>query len=184
MNWLEIIGFLLTIIGVVLSSYQLILAWPINIISPIVYVFIFFQSKLYGDMMLQFMFISLAIYGWINWSRVNLKPKAAIKKLKRSEVIYYLIFAVALSFMFYFLLKKYTNSDVPVWDGTLTALSVIASIMAAKKQIENWVIWIVVDIAYVFLYISKELEITALLYFVITLLAIYGFYKWKRELVK
>lgn len=184
MNWLEIIGFVLTILGVILSSSQLIWSWPINIISPIVYVFIFYKSKLYGDMSLQFMFIVLAIYGWINWARKSLRPKQAVSKTKTISVIFYSIIAALLSYLFYYLLINYTNSDVPVADAILTSLSVVASIMAAKKQIENWIIWIVVDIAYVFLYLNKSLAITAFLYGIITLLAVYGYSQWRKEIVK
>ncbi|MBK6835614.1 MAG: nicotinamide mononucleotide transporter [Bacteroidetes bacterium] len=184
MSWLEIIGFVLTILGVVLSSYQLIWSWPVNIISPIAYVFIFFQSKLYGDMALQFMFIALAIYGWINWSRKSLKPKQSVKKLNVVWCLIYFGISILLCALFYFLLKRYTNSDVPFADAVLTALSVVASIMAAKKQIENWIVWIAVDVAYVFLYLNKSLAITAILYGIITLLAVYAYFQWKKEIVK
>ncbi len=184
MNWLEIIGFILTIIGVLLSSYQLIWSWPINIISPIVYIFIFYKSKLYGDMSLQFMFIILAIYGWINWLRKTLKPKQAVTNINLFFLILYFVIAVALSFVFYYLLKNFTKSDVPFADAVLTSLSVVASIMTAKKQIENWLVWIAVDIAYVFLYLNKSLAITAVLYGIITLLAVHAYFQWKREIVK
>ncbi len=184
MSWLEIIGFVLTILGVILSSYQLILSWPINIISPIVYVFIFFQTKLYGDMALQFMFIGLAIYGWINWSRKKMKPKQSVSKTNPISLIIYLIIAILLSFVFYLLLKNFTNSDVPITDAVLSSLSVVASVMAAKKQIENWLVWITADIAYVFLYLNKSLIVTAILYGIITLLAVYAFFQWKKEIVK
>ena len=184
MNSLEIIGFVLTILGVILSSYQLILSWPINIISPIVYIFIFYKSKLYGDMLLQFMFIGLAVYGWINWSRKVMKPKQAVTKISVVFLLVYFLISVVLSFILYFLLIKFTNSDVPIADAILTSLSVSASIMAAKKQIENWLVWIVVDIAYVFLYYQKTLFVTAFLYGIITLLAAYAYFQWKKEIVK
>ena len=100
MSWLEIVGFILTILGVVLSSYQLIWSWPINIVSPVAYVFIFFQSKLYGDMALQFMFIGLAVYGWINWSRKTLKPKQAVKKINATSFIIYFGLALILTICF------------------------------------------------------------------------------------
>lgn len=184
MSWLEIVGFVLTILGVVLSSYQLIWSWPINIISPIVYVFIFFQSKLYGDMALQFMFITLAIYGWINWSRKTLRPKQAVTNISLGAFAIYFFIALILSVAFYYLLKNFTNSDVPFADSVLTPLGVVASVMAAKKQIENWIIWIAVDIAYVFLYVNKALIITAVLYGIITLLAVYAYFKWRKEIIK
>jgi nicotinamide mononucleotide transporter len=155
-----------------------------NIISPLVYLFIFFRSKLYGDMALQILFIALAVYGWINWSRVSLKPKKAVKKTSIFSAIVYFLISVILSFLFYVLLTKYTNSDVPITDAVLTALSVVASIMAANKQIENWLIWIAVDVAYVFLYIHKDLFVTAVLYSIITWLAVYAYFQWKKELVK
>ena len=135
-------------------------------------------------MLLQFMFIGLAVYGWINWSRKVMKPKQAVTKISVVFLLVYFLISVVLSFILYFLLIKFTNSDVPIADAILTSLSVSASIMAAKKQIENWLVWITADIAYVFLYLNKSLIVTAILYGIITLLAVYAFFQWKKEIVK
>jgi nicotinamide mononucleotide transporter len=130
------------------------------------------------------MFIGLSIYGWINWSRKAVSPKKAVTNVSLIAILIYLFVSLILFVSFYFLLKYYTNSDVPLADAILTSLSVVASIMAAKKQIENWLVWIVVDIAYVFLYLNKSLVITALLYGIITLLAVYAYFQWRKEITK
>ncbi|HEY1039496.1 MAG TPA: nicotinamide riboside transporter PnuC [Bacteroidia bacterium] len=182
MNWIEITGFVLTILGVFLSIYQSIWVWPVNIVSPIVYLIIFYKAKLYGDMSLQLLFIGLAVYGGVLWSRQDMRPKKAVRFLNVKEYFIYSLSTIILSAAFYFVLDNYTDTDVPLSDAVLTAASIIATILAAKKCIENWAIWVLADLAYTALYIYKGLYLTAVLYFILAVLAVYGYYSWKREI--
>jgi nicotinamide mononucleotide transporter len=83
-----------------------------------------------------------------------------------------------------FLLQRYTNTDVPIIDAFVTALSFIATWLLAKKKIENWIVWIVVDFVSVGIYVYKELYATIILFSVLTILAFVGYFQWKKNLVK
>ena len=182
MSIIEVIGFLLTIAGVIFASHQNPITWLISIISPVVYVFVFFKSKLYADVLLQFFFITLSIYGFYCWKKNKLKLITAVRKIKKSELVFSFLVTVFLCAGLYLILKYYTNSDVPLADSFLTTLSIIATWLTAKKIIENWWIWIFADVLYALLFFYKDLYITAVLYFTLAILAVYGFIKWKKQI--
>jgi nicotinamide mononucleotide transporter len=181
MTSLEIIGFLLTIAGVIFASHQHVLTWIISIVSPIVYVFVFFNAKLYADVLLQFFFIALSVYGFYCWKIQKVQSENAVRKINNTEIIYSSILTIGLSFFFYYFLKRFTNSDVPFADAVLTSLSLIATWLTAKKFLENWWIWIIADLLYAILFLYKQLYITSVLYLLLAFLAIYGLLKWKKE---
>lgn len=181
MSTLEIIGFILTIVGVILASRQTVFTWVISVFSPMIYIVIFYNSKLYADALLQFFFISLSAYGFYNWKKERLIAKSAVRNLIQSEIYSGILFVLISTVFFYFFLKKFTNSDVPFADGFLTSLSVLATFFTAKKIIENWWIWILADVLYTILFIHKELYITAFLYLMLALLAVYGLFQWRKE---
>ncbi|MCD6068878.1 MAG: pnuC [Bacteroidetes bacterium] len=181
MNWIEVAGFVLTIVGVFLSIYQSVWVWPVNILSPIVYVVLFYNSRLYGDMSLQILFIVLAVYGGFQWSKQEMRPKKAVRFLRPKEYLFYVPLTLVLFWIVYYILKNYTKTDVACFDAILTATSITATILAARKCIENWIIWILTDIAYVFLLIKKDLHLTAFLYGLIAAMAVYGLYTWRKE---
>jgi nicotinamide mononucleotide transporter len=181
MSWIEIIGFVLTIVGVFFSIYQSLWVWPVNILSPIVYVVLFYNHQLYGDMSLQILFIILAIYGGLQWTKQEMRPKKAVRFLKPSGYLLYTLLTILSFVVVYYILKNYTKTDVALYDALLTATSITGTILAAKKSIENWIVWIVTDSAYVFLLMYKHLWLTAFLYGILTLLAVYGLYAWIKE---
>lgn len=181
MTWIEISGFVLTIIGVFLSVYQNIWVWPVNILSPVAYVVLFYKNQLFGDMALQVFFIALAVYGGFQWSRQEMKPKSAVRFLAKRGYYFYSLITIIFFTFIYFILKNYTQTDVALYDGILTALSITATILAAKKFIENWIIWIIADAAYVFLLMYKNLYLTAILYGILVVLAAYGLLAWRKE---
>jgi nicotinamide mononucleotide transporter len=181
MSWIEVIGFVLTIVGVFFSIYQSLWVWPVNILSPIVYVVLFYNNQLYGDMSLQILFIILAVYGGLQWSKQEMRPKKAVRFLRPAEYVIYTLLTALFFAVVYYILENYTPTDVALYDALLTATSITGTILAAKKSIENWIVWIVTDTAYVFLLIYKELWLTAFLYGILTLLAAYGLNTWIKE---
>jgi nicotinamide mononucleotide transporter len=182
MSLLEIIGFILTIIGVILASNQTIFTWVISVFSPVIYVVVFYNSKLYADALLQIFFILLAIYGYFKWKNKQLISKSSVRNWLPGEVYFGSAFVLIATILFYFFLKIFTNSDVPLADGFLTSLSILATFYTAKKIIQNWLIWIIADVLYTVLFFYKELYITALLYLILVVLAIYGLIQWKKQI--
>ncbi|WP_437922236.1 nicotinamide riboside transporter PnuC [Sphingobacterium sp. LRF_L2] len=177
LEWLATItGFLC----VFLAARQNILNWPISIISVCTFAYIFFTSKLYGDAILQFYFLSTAIYGWYYWQRIESIQDRPIKSLDRKQFLITIFITIALAVSIGYLLDRFTDTDVPYADGLCTAMSLVAQFLMTRKVLQNWLIWVVVDIFYIPLYIHKDLLLTAVLYIAFTIIAWNGYKDWKR----
>lgn len=186
-NYIELLGAILGIAYVFFSIRQSILTWPIGLLTSILYVWVFFVSKLYADMGLQLYYVFISIYGWYEWLHGNQSNKEETLKISRltSKLGYLLLlFSILIFFLIWFVLDKYTDSPVPVADALATALSLIATWMLARKILEHWLIWIFVDAFSIGLFWYKSLYPTVFLFIVYTILAIVGFFEWKREYSK
>jgi nicotinamide mononucleotide transporter len=181
-NYLECIAVILSIAGVWLTAKEKVISWPIAIIGCGIYTYIFYKDDLFGDASLQVFYVVISFYGWYEW----LHGGKNNGELSVSAISVKVLFILALiSIPASVGLGKalsLTHSNVPYWDGITTTLSIVATWMMAKKYIENWLVWILTDLLYVILYIIKDLYLTAILYFVFILLAVYGYYTWKKQL--
>ena len=179
---LELISFILSIITVALNIRQLHWAWLFSILSSGLYAMVFLDARLYGDMGLQFVFILTSIWGWHLWlwgdhDNPSLKVSRLTMKGGTNSVLAWLLgFAVLAWF-----LKIYTDTDVPNADGFLTAGSLLGQVLLSRKKIENWLVWIIVDVLYIGLYVYKGLMLTAALYAVFVLMAIIGWRAWSKS---
>lgn len=186
MHWIEIIAATLGIIAIYFQIKVKPFYWVISLVVSSMYIIIYFSVKLYADMSMQFYYVVMSIYGLYVWlSGNNNKDKKTIPISKIKDLKSWLLIALisALSFFIIgFILKKFTDSNVPWWDSFTTSLSFVATWMLARKKIENWLVWIVVDATSVALYIYKQLYPTTILFIILTLLAIVGYFQWKREL--
>jgi nicotinamide mononucleotide transporter len=183
MVWLEVTGTAFALLGVFLTTRQKIWCWPVSIIAIIIYIYIFFKSKLYGDSGLQFIYLFLSFYGWYEW----LYGGKGNEELKVNKTSYFLlslfiIIGFAGTAGLGWLLENKTDSDVPYWDALTTAFSLVATFMMARKLVENWIFWIVIDIIYTGIYVFKGLNVTAFQYLIFTLLALYGYLQWRRTI--
>lgn len=179
MSVLEIIGFVTGVAGVWLAARENPWTWPVGIINVTIYVFVFLKSGLYGDMGLQVFYILIGFYGWYTWLHGNENSKLQIANCKLQILAALLLISAILFFFLSFLLQK-TDSTVPYLDALTTVLSISATWMMTRKYIEHWMVWIFVDLVYVGLYIYKLLYLTAGLYLIFTILAVYGYIEWKK----
>ncbi|MFZ6775498.1 nicotinamide riboside transporter PnuC [Undibacterium sp. Ji83W] len=180
-NLLELASFVLSVITVALNIRQLHWAWLFSIVSSGLYAAVFFDARLYGDMGLQFVFILVSVWGWFNWLRGDdAQERLQVTRLntpdRRSSLGATLLAFVLLAWF----LKTYTDTDVPYADGFLTAGSLLGQVLLSRKKLENWHVWIVVDVLYVGLYIYKGLMLTALLYAIFVIMAIMGLRAWSK----
>ena len=175
---LELVSFILAAITVVLNIRQKHWAWLFSIVSSATYAAVFFEARLYGDMGLQFVFIAASIWGWHQWLRGADQQPLAVTRLKQNGRIWSLAAWLVGFVLLSSFLDHFTDTDVPHADGFLTAGSLVGQLLLAKKKVENWHVWIAVDILYVGLYVYKGLMLTALLYGVFVLLAIAGLRTW------
>ncbi|MCF8225531.1 MAG: nicotinamide riboside transporter PnuC [Bacteroidales bacterium] len=181
-NYIEILGVLFSVIYLYLSIRQNILLWPVGILSAVMYVIVFFQSKFYADMALNGYYFFISIYGWINWAAPQKDKQTGlpVKRLRsKTGYILFLIFAVVF-LLTGLLLDNFTDSPLPYWDAFTTSASIIATWMLAKKILEHWLIWIIVDLVSMGLYIYRELYPTTLLFAIYAAMAVVGYLQWKR----
>lgn len=181
-NYIEVMASLTGIIAIFFQIKVKPIYWPISIINVILYIFVFYQARLYAEISLQVYYLVMSIYGWIFWLKKTNNKSIPISKttLKMWITIITIVPVIWLSMAF--LLKKYSNTDVPFIDSFLTTLSFVATYLLARKKIENWLIWIFVDFTSIGLYCYKELYATIILFVILTILAILGYKEWKKIL--
>jgi nicotinamide mononucleotide transporter len=188
-SWAELIGAALGVAMVLCNIRQIHWGWPLNFLSSMLYVLVFSGVKLFGEAALQVFFAATALWGWTQWLRhqqgfsgqsMALRPR----RLDKSIATYFLAITLMLTAALGIFLSQFTASDVPWWDAVPTALSLAATWLLAKKYIENWPLWIVVNLISMALFAFKGLWLTVGLYGVFAVLAAVGWRAWQRELAR
>ena len=183
MNTLEIIGFISGFAGVFLTVKKNKWCFPIGIINVILSCFLFYESRLYADSLQQLVYIPLLIVGWLNWN-TNTNDEFIVEQLHKKEIIIYFSLFVSSGILLGYLLKTFSNASFPWIDSLATTASFLAQYLIAKKKIENWIVWIAVNVVYIIIYLQKDLELYAVLYIVYLILAIQGYYQWRKHLIQ
>ncbi len=183
MQILEILATISGILCVYLQTREKILAWPFGLLSVSILVFVFYSSRLYSDVILHVIYIGLNIYGWWYWSaNVDKTDHTPIQSLSRRMFIIWAFIIVLGAILWGFGMNAITNADLVYFDAFTTVGSLSAQYLLARKVIQNWIIWIIVDVVAVNVYVIKELYFTAFMFFVFLLLCIKGYRDWKRSL--
>lgn len=185
-NWIELLGSVLSIIYLYLSIKQKASLWIFGFLCSALYVVVFFQSKFYADMSLQFYYLGVSVFGWISWKagKPENRKELPVKRTTPLSGVIILLIALILYFVYYFILAGYTDSPLPKADSFTTALSIVATWMLARKMIEHWWLWIIVDSVSAGLYFYRALYPTAILFVIYTIMAIIGYLQWKKSLSK
>ncbi len=179
-SWAELIGAVLGLAMVVCNIRQIHWGWPLACVSSLLYCLVFSGSKLYGDAALQVFFAVMAVWGWAQWLR-GVQPDGQalrVRALQSGDALKLIAACAAFWLLVGLFLRQFTNTDVPWWDAFPTALSVIATVLLARKLIENWPMWIVVNAVSIALFAYKGLWLTVGLYAVFLLLAVVGWRAW------
>ena len=180
---LEIAAVLFGIVSVYLSVRENIWSWPTAIVNVTLYIFVFFRAKLYADMALQFVYIGISVYGWYEWLHGGRgKGELAVSRGTRRLAVVLVGIGILATGLIGALLSRYTNAALPWLDSTTTATSLIAQWMMARKILENWIVWVAVDVVYIGMFLFKNLYLTALLYLVFLVLAAVGYRQWKKTI--
>jgi len=180
-NYLEAIAALTGIIAIFYQIKVKPIYWPISIINVLLYIVVFYQARLYAEISLQWYYLVMSVYGWIFWSKkTNNHSLPITKTTTKMWLVILSIFPIVWLGMA-FLLKKYSNTDVPFIDSFLTTLSFVATYLLARKKIENWILWIFVDFLSIGLYFYKHLYATIILFVILTILAIFGYFEWRKK---
>lgn len=181
MSLYEIIGVAFGLLSVYLTVRENIWCWPTGIISVIAFAVLFFEIKLYADMLLQVFFLVTGFQGWYYWLYGGKnRTELPITQLSRSQVLTLAVVLVAAIAIIGYMFDTYTDAHIPFWDAAASGMSVIAQILLMRKKLENWYLWIAVDVLSIGIYIYKAVYLTAGLYVVFLALAIGGLLAWRR----
>ena len=180
---LEVIAAAFGVISVYLSTRQNIWSWPTAILNVALYTVVFYQGRLYGQMGLQPIYLALSVYGWYQWlhggeQHTELRVSRAGPRLLGVLAVLSLVLWLALAAVL-----RQTDAALPWLDALLTTTSLVAQWMMTRKILENWLIWIAVDVVYVPMFVSQGLYATAVLYAAFLVLAVLGYVEWRRSLV-
>ncbi|MCX7121286.1 MAG: nicotinamide riboside transporter PnuC [Gammaproteobacteria bacterium] len=179
---LEIPAMIAGFLNIYLAARANIWNWLFGIVSVTIYAIVFYEAKLYGDMCLQGVYLIFQFYGWNQWMRGGKNATAlSVTHIPKSLYLISSMVLIILYGIFVYLLSHDTNSTTPIIDAFTTALSLVAQWMMCKKYLENWLLWIVVDIISVYMYWYKHLYLTSGLYAVFFILCCMGYQVWKRS---
>ena len=183
-TWLEVIAFALALAMVACNIREIHWGWPLAAISSVLYCALFWRSKLYGDAALQVFFALVALWGWSQWLRGRRDDGSAltISRLSRRGLLASLATGALLWPATGWFLKTWTDTDVPWWDAFPTAVSVIGQVLLGRKVLENWAVWLVVNVVSVGLFAWKGLWLTTVLYTLFAALSVVGWRAWQRRI--
>ncbi|HEY1901911.1 MAG TPA: nicotinamide riboside transporter PnuC [Terracidiphilus sp.] len=179
-NWLEIAGFLATLIGIWLTTRRLLICWPVVLAADVIYLIVFYRAKLFSDALLQVFFVVFTLYGWWHWWRgVREDGEVRVVSLSLRGWIAGLTAGALGSVLLGWLMVR-VGAALPHLDAALTSYSLVASWWQARKHTANWWLWIVVNVVYIGEYLYKDLRPTAALYLLLVILAVMGLVDWRR----
>lgn len=183
MSPLEIFAAVVGAWSVWLSVRQNVLSWPTAIVNVVLYTIVFYEAKLYADMGLQVVYAILSVYGWYQWLYGGEGHTTLhVSRTTRSLAIRLALIAATSAVLLGSLLHRTTDAALPFMDSALTSASLVAQWMMTRKLLENWAVWIAVDVLYVGMFIYKGLYVTAVLYAVFLGLAVKGWIDWRNSM--
>lgn len=180
-TWLEIVAVALSIAMVWCNLRVDATAWPLAIAASALYGVLFAASRLYGEASLQLLFIAVAFWGWWQWLRGRGGDGQALRvhRMSRRQLVWVGGLTLAAWPLLGGMLHQHTDSDVPYLDALPTTLSVAGQFMLGRKLIENWLVWLVVNVFSVGLFALKGLWLTTALYALFALLSVVGWRAWR-----
>ncbi len=181
-NWstIECIAVGFSILYVILAAKENILCWWAAAISVTLYIYICFSAQLYAETGLQIFYLFMAFYGHYNWNKKD--QSLQISEWSINKHLFILIVGALFTFLIGFYFTTYTNAKMPIIDSFTTVFAILATYMVIKKILGNWLYWIVVDSVSVYLYFSRDLHLTSLLFIAYTIIAIFGYFSWIKKM--
>jgi nicotinamide mononucleotide transporter len=180
-NWLEITAVIFAILYLILAVKQNILCWTAGIISSVLYFYIMQKAGLYMEAYLQVFYVVMGIYGWSQWSASNASnPSFIVNTWSKYQHMITISIILVLSLLSGFLLERYTDAALPFLDALVSWGAVVATYMVAKKLLENWIYWFVIDATSIFLFIERGLWLSAVLFATYLVIIFFGYQSWNK----
>ena len=182
-NWIEFFAVVFGLVAVFFNTRENVWGWPTGIVGVVLSGILFFQVKLYADLGLHVVYFVLGFYGWYKWLYGGKnQTELQVSQTGNPLIVWLIVAGIAGTAGIGYFFAHTTDADLPYWDAFTTAFSLVGQYMLAKKKIENWIVWIIVDAVASGIYVVKELYLLALLYFLYLGLATYGYLNWKRSM--
>ena len=185
-HWLDILTTILGLAYILLEYKASLWMWLLGFLMQALGIVLYYQKGLYADCGMEFYYLSMTVYGWWRWVRPDHTSSQGEKKMlpirhfPRRLVLPWLLIIGAVWAVIYWLLITFTNSTVPLADSFTTALSIVGIWALAHKYLEQWFIWIAVDVVTSVLYFYKDIPFKASLYALYVVIAVFGYFKWRR----
>ena len=173
----------LAIAYILLAIRQNIWCWPAAFCSTLIYAVLFFDVSLLMDSALNVYYLIMAVYGWFSWKYGGKlqEKELEVTSYGLGKNIKIIAILTVISFAFGYVMANYTSADFAYVDSFTTVFAVFTTYMLAKKVLENWIYWIVIDAVSIYIYIEKGLNLTAIMFVIYTILAYVAYRKWKEE---
>ena len=184
MSLLEIIGTILGVIGVGLMIRQNVWGWPVGLVQVTVSAWVFYDTKLYSDALLQAFFFAIQAYGWWHWlhGSTAARSELPVTRLRTRAVVGWCAAGVVATAGWGEFMRRTTDAALPHWDAFILVFSVIAQWLQARKRLENWAGWMIVNVVAVGVYWAKDLRLFAGLYLIFFGMAVAGHVAWVRTM--
>ena len=183
-HWLDIVTTVLGLAYILLEYKASAWMWAVGFLMQALGIVLYYQKGLYADCGMEFYYLAMTVYGYWRWVHGGQTNQALpIRPFPRRLILPWLLLMAAIWGIIYWLLVTFTNSNVPVADSFTTALSLVGIWALAHKYLEQWLIWIAVDVVTCALYFYKDIPFKASLYALYVIIAIFGFFKWKRLII-
>ena len=198
-HWLDIVTTVLGLAYILLEYKASVWMWAVGFAMQALGIVLYYQKGLYADCGMEFYYLAMTVYGWWKWIRMSQRDSSFvtlsadvtkelslcdIRHFPKRLVLPWLVMIAAIWGMIYWLLVTFTNSNVPLADSFTTALSIVGIWALAHKYLEQWFIWIAVDVVTCGLYFYKEIPFKASLYGLYVIIAVFGFFKWRKMMAK
>ena len=179
---LELLAVVFAVAYLVLAVRENSLCWYAAGISTLIFLFIFWDVKLYMESGLQIYYLAMAFYGWYQWRDAQTETVSLrVSKWRAKQHIVALVLIAALTFVTGSLLNSGTDANMPYLDSFTTWASVVTTFMVARKILENWLYWLVIDSVSIYLYLDRELYFTSLLFAIYIVIIFFGWFAWNRS---
>ena len=179
-HWLDITTTVLGLAYILLEYKASVWMWVVGFFMQALGIVLYYQKGLYADCGMEFYYLAMTVYGFIAWMRHKQKTQELpIRHMPRKTALIWIGLATIIWLALYLILTNYTDSKVPVADAFTTALSIVGIWALARKYLEQWFVWIIVDIVTCGLYYYKDIPFKASLYGLYVIIAIFGYFKWK-----
>ncbi len=179
-NLAEIIGMVFAICYLLLAVRQIIWCWLAWILSSCLYLYVMFNAGLYMEAALQIFYVAMGLYGWMQWRKGGTEDHLVVRRWGLGNHLFAVSVILILTLLSGEVLSNYTTAVMPFMDALTTWGAIVTTYMVAKKLIENWIYWFVIDAISIYLFMSRELYFTAVLFFVYLFIIIIGYRSWKQ----